>query len=260
MSSVPCCYTSLVACNIGLQSIPQQIVGQPIQWKSFIANISLINFSFCCPLDVRSFVAYSLKRIMLFSLPFLFILQLLLHPASAQGSTSDVVSPPLRDSSLLPFTIPAHPANNLTHSLPLHLPPANTTANPNPLSITCRTHSTSTRYPLKMPGCASIIFDLLGRETPDAITPQHFRPSTPPWRHVDGSDTCEMTLTTLQPDAEDIFSVALVLQSAAQIAFYCYQSGMPSMTLGGTAVVGPKGVFELDVYGPALPDGVTGKN
>ena len=65
-----------------------------------------------------------------------------------------------------------------------------------------------------------------------------------------------MTLTALQPDAEDVFSVALVLQSAAQIAFYCFQSGRPSMTLGGTAVVGPKGLFELDVYGPAPADGM----
>ena len=65
-----------------------------------------------------------------------------------------------------------------------------------------------------------------------------------------------MTLTALQADVEDVFSVALVLQSAAQIAFQCFQSGRPSMTLGGTAVVGPKGVFELDVYGPVLSDGV----
>ena len=69
-----------------------------------------------------------------------------------------------------------------------------------------------------------------------------------------------MTLIALQPDVEDVFSVALVLQSAAQIAFQCFQKGRPSMTLGGTAVVGSKGVFELDVYGPALPDGLMEAN
>ena len=260
MASVPCCYTSLVACNVELRPITRQVVVQPIPWKSSVVKISFINFSFHCLLDVRSFVEYSLKRIMLLSLLFLSILQLLLHPASAQRSTSNVVSPSLSHSSLLSFTSPAHPTNDLTLSLSLHLPLTNTTANPNPLSITCRTSSTSTRRPLAMPGCASIIFYLLSRETPDAVTPQVFKPSTPPWRHVDSSDTCEMALTALQHDVEDVLSVALLLQSAAQIAFRCFQSGMPSMTLGGTAVVGPKGVFELDVYGPAPPYGVMEAN
>ena len=194
---------------------------------------------------------------MFFSLPFLSLLQLLLHSTSPQRSTSDVVSPPPSDSSLLSFT---RPANSLTLSLPLHHPPANTTANPNHLSITCRTSSTSARRPLGMPGCASLIFYLLSRSPPDALTPQLFKPSTPPWRYTDSSDTCEIALTALQPNVEDVFSVALVLQSAAQIAFDCFQSGMPSRTLGGTAVVGPKGVFELDVYGPAPPDGAMGVN
>ena len=195
---------------------------------------------------------------MLFSLPFLLVLHFVLHPASAQRPSSDVVSAPL-SSSTLSFTSPTHPTDNLTLSLPLHLPPANTiTANPDPLSITCRTHSTSTRRPLKMPGCASILFYLLSRNPPDALTPQLFKLTAPPWLHVDSDDTCEMTLTALQPDAEDVFSVALLLQSVAQIAFYCFQSGRPSMTLGGTAAVGPKGVFELDVYGPAPVDGVIG--
>ncbi len=197
---------------------------------------------------------------MLFSLPFLSVLQILLYPASAQRSTSDLITPPLSDSPLLSSAIPTHPINNLTLPLPLHLSPANTTVDPNPLSITCRTNPTSTRRPLKMPGCASLTFRLLGRHPPDAITPQVFKSSTPPWWHVDDVDTCEIKLTALQPDIEDVFSIALVLQSAAQIAFHCYQRGRPSMTLGGTAVVGPKGVFELDVYGPALLDGVMKRN
>ena len=175
----------------------------------------------------------------------------LLHVAGAQVSTATPNPPPAAYSNLLDLSFSTHTSTNL--SLPLHLiqPP---NVSDNQVQITCHESPTPTRQRLLLSGCAEVAFTLLGAN--EITQPKKITPSTPwtlPATYADTKDTCEVRLEARQSVAEDVFPLSLVLQTAAQIAFRCSKPGQPSQNLGGTAVIGAKGVFLLDVYGPALP-------
>lgn len=67
-----------------------------------------------------------------------------------------------------------------------------------------------------MSACASLIFFLLGRLTPEALAPQPFTASGPRWRYTDSSNTCEIELKLTGSYGQEVLTVALILQSAAQ--------------------------------------------
>ena len=106
-----------------------------------------------------------------------------------------------------------------------------------------------------MSACASLIFFLLGRLTPEALAPQLFTASGPRWRYTDSSNTCEIELKLTGSYGQEVLTVALILQSAAQIAFICSWPGRPIW--GGNAVVGRNEYFAVGIYGPRPSGGVT---
>ena len=183
--------------------------------------------------------------------PFLTLLSYVLNPVLALAITSSFSSPPAAYSEVLDAAFLPRNPTNLT--LPLaFLQPSNISTNP--LKINCRQGPSPTRRPLNLNGCAEVIFSLLGLG--NNVEPQLFTTKAP-WRlpatYADTRDTCEVRLKAMKPDAEDYFPISLVLQSAAKIAFECRKPGQPSQSLGGTAYIGEKEMFLLDVYGPAPP-------
>jgi hypothetical protein len=69
--------------------------------------------------------------------------------------------------------------------------------------------------------------------------------------YADTTKTCTVKLQSTKPGAVDTFPISLVLQIAAQIGFHCHNRAQPMRNLGGTAYIGEKEMFLLDVYGPA---------
>ncbi|KAK3174774.1 hypothetical protein OEA41_002020 [Lepraria neglecta] len=188
---------------------------------------------------------------MFLPLSFLTLLSYVLNPALALAITSSFSSPPAAYSEVLDSAFLPQNPTNLT--LPLaFLQPSDISTNP--LKINCRQGPTPTRRPLNLNGCAEVVFSLLG--VGNNVEPLLFTTKAP-WRlpatYADTRDTCEVRLKATKPDAEDYFPISLVLQSVAEIAFECRKPGQPSQSLGGTAYIGGKEMFLLDVYGPALP-------
>ncbi|KAL2039791.1 hypothetical protein N7G274_007650 [Stereocaulon virgatum] len=172
-----------------------------------------------------------------------------LTTALSLTTTPSVSSPSTAYSDLLnaAFSDNINPTN-LT--LPLaFLQSSNYSANDPPIS--CRQVPSSTRRQLDLRGCAEVVFTVLG--VGDVAQPQRFTDKTPwilPTIYTDTKDTCSVRFQAMKPGAADIFPISLVLQTAAQIGFHC-QMAKPMQNLGGTAYIGEREMFLLDLYGPA---------
>ncbi|KAL2049653.1 hypothetical protein ABVK25_010113 [Lepraria finkii] len=190
---------------------------------------------------------------MFLPLSFLTLLSYVLNPALALAITSSFSSPPAAYSQVLDVAFLPQTPTNLTFPLAF-LQPSNTSTSP--LKINCREVRSPTRYSLNLSGCAEVVFSLLG--IGNNVEPQLFTTKAPwqlPATYADTRDTCEVRLKATKPDAEDNFPISLILQSIAEITYECQKPGRPSQNLGGTAYIGEKEMFLLDIYGPApLPE------